>query len=185
MRDPSSQRAARSWNPQRRLHKAARVLLFALLLVLRAAVVRAEPFDCISELGFAFVELANLARIMRLDHFLDRGRAGMGRFFAHQRSQSAQPETCDLPNRRHQGWPHTPLGDQAIECAKMLLLTRLHLRKQRSGALLAGDTIQVAQDRHWVSFMYRYPNMIPLNARAVQRIVGSVDPLPFDRIYGG
>jgi hypothetical protein len=53
------------------------------------------------------------------------------------------------------------------------------------GAILAGDTIQVAQDRHWVSFMYSYPNMIPLNAQAVQHIVDSVAPLAFDRTYGG
>jgi len=53
------------------------------------------------------------------------------------------------------------------------------------GVLLAGDTIQVAQDRRYVSFMYSYPNMIPLNARAVEGIVRAVEPLAFDRIYGG
>jgi glyoxylase-like metal-dependent hydrolase (beta-lactamase superfamily II) len=56
---------------------------------------------------------------------------------------------------------------------------------QGRGALLAGDTLQVAQDRRWVSFMYSYPNMIPLNASAVNQIVRSVEPLAFDRIYGG
>jgi len=53
------------------------------------------------------------------------------------------------------------------------------------GALLTGDTMQVAQDRRFVSFMYSYPNMIPLNARAVERILQAVEPLAFDRIYGG
>jgi hypothetical protein len=53
------------------------------------------------------------------------------------------------------------------------------------GALLVGDTMQVAQDRRFVSFMYSYPNMIPLNAKTVQRIVDSVEPYAFDRIYGG
>lgn len=53
------------------------------------------------------------------------------------------------------------------------------------GALLTGDTMQVAQDRRFVSFMYSYPNMIPLNARAVERIVQAVEPFDFDRIYGG
>ena len=53
------------------------------------------------------------------------------------------------------------------------------------GALLTGDTMQVAQDRRFVSFMYSYPNMIPLKAKAVQRIVDSVEPYAFDRIYGG
>ena len=53
------------------------------------------------------------------------------------------------------------------------------------GALLTGDTLQVAQDRRYVSFMYSYPNMIPLNQRAVERIVHSVEPFDFELIYGG
>ena len=53
------------------------------------------------------------------------------------------------------------------------------------GALLVGDTMQVAQDRRYVSFMYSYPNMIPLNERSVERIVQTVEPFDFDRIYGG
>jgi hypothetical protein len=51
-------------------------------------------------------------------------------------------------------------------------------------ALLAGDIIQVAQDRSWVSFMYSYPNYIPLSAPAVDRIVAAVEPFDFDRIHG-
>ena len=54
-----------------------------------------------------------------------------------------------------------------------------------AGALLTGDTIQVAADRRWVSFQYSYPNMIPLGAAAIRRIVAAVDPYPFDRLYGG
>jgi hypothetical protein len=52
------------------------------------------------------------------------------------------------------------------------------------GALLTGDTIQVVLDRRWVSFMYSYPNYIPLPADSVRRIVNSVEPFTFDRIYG-
>ncbi len=52
------------------------------------------------------------------------------------------------------------------------------------GALLSGDIIQVAQDRRWVSFMYSYPNYIPLPAREIDRIVAAVEPFEFDRIYG-
>jgi len=54
-----------------------------------------------------------------------------------------------------------------------------------NGALLTGDTMQVASDRRYVSFMYSYPNMIPLNKRAVERIINAVEPYGFDRIYGG
>jgi glyoxylase-like metal-dependent hydrolase (beta-lactamase superfamily II) len=53
------------------------------------------------------------------------------------------------------------------------------------GALFTGDTMQVAQDRRYVSFMYSYPNMIPLNKSAIERIVNAVEPFEFDRIYGG
>ena len=52
------------------------------------------------------------------------------------------------------------------------------------GALLTGDIIMVAQDRRYVSFMYSYPNLIPLPARAVRRIVAAVEPFAYDRIYG-
>ena len=52
------------------------------------------------------------------------------------------------------------------------------------GVLLTGDTIYVAPDRQHVSFMYSYPNFIPLPATTVDRIVERVMPLKFDRIYG-
>jgi hypothetical protein len=52
------------------------------------------------------------------------------------------------------------------------------------GALLTGDIIQVVPDRKHVSFMYSYPNYIPLAASAVEPIVKAVEPFSFDRIYG-
>ena len=42
----------------------------------------------------------------------------------------------------------------------------------------------VAMDRRSLSFMYSFPNYIPLNAKAVRRIAHAVEPLAFDRIYG-
>lgn len=53
------------------------------------------------------------------------------------------------------------------------------------GALLTGDSIAVVPDRRFVSFMRSYPNLIPLRAPEVRRIVATVAPYPFDRIYGG
>jgi len=53
------------------------------------------------------------------------------------------------------------------------------------GALLTGDTIQVVSDRRYVTFMYSYPNSIPLPAATIRRIVASVAPFPFDTLYGG
>ena len=64
--------------------------------------------------------------------------------------------------------------------------TVLHWRKgaEGRGALLTGDIAMVAMDRRSVSFMYSYPNYIPLNATAVRRIAQAIAPLEFDRIYG-
>jgi hypothetical protein len=52
------------------------------------------------------------------------------------------------------------------------------------GVLLSGDILQVVPDRRHVSFMYSYPNYIPLGGAAVRRIVAAVEPFAYDRIYG-
>jgi len=52
------------------------------------------------------------------------------------------------------------------------------------GALLSGDIIQVVADRQWVSFMYSYPNLIPLPASEIQRIRDAIEPYRFERLYG-
>jgi glyoxylase-like metal-dependent hydrolase (beta-lactamase superfamily II) len=56
--------------------------------------------------------------------------------------------------------------------------------QERRGALLSGDIVQVVQDRRWVSFMRSYPNLIPLPAATVQRMVAALEPYPFERLYG-
>ncbi|MCB0154960.1 MAG: MBL fold metallo-hydrolase, partial [Anaerolineae bacterium] len=53
------------------------------------------------------------------------------------------------------------------------------------GVLLTGDTITIVADQRYVSFMYSYPNLIPLPARAVRQIVAAVEPFAFDRLYNG
>jgi hypothetical protein len=55
----------------------------------------------------------------------------------------------------------------------------------RPGALFTGDTIKVVADRRYVTFMYSYPNDIPLDAQTVQHIADCVAPLDFDRLYDG
>ncbi len=52
------------------------------------------------------------------------------------------------------------------------------------GVLFSGDMPQVAQDPRWVSFLYSYPNMIPLSAAKVRRIANTLAAYRFDRIYG-
>jgi hypothetical protein len=53
------------------------------------------------------------------------------------------------------------------------------------GALLTGDSIAVAADRGWVTFMRSYPNYIPLHREAVEGIVRRLAPYEYDRIHGG
>ena len=51
------------------------------------------------------------------------------------------------------------------------------------GALLSGDILQVTPDG-MVSFMFSYPNLIPLPPASVQRITRALDPFAYDRVYG-
>ena len=49
---------------------------------------------------------------------------------------------------------------------------------------MTGDIIQVVPDRKHVSFMYSYPNYIPLPASAIRRIMTAVEPFEFQTVYG-
>lgn len=53
------------------------------------------------------------------------------------------------------------------------------------GALLTGDTIFVANDRRYVSFMYSFPNLIPLSPHKIKGILKALQPIAYDRIYCG
>jgi glyoxylase-like metal-dependent hydrolase (beta-lactamase superfamily II) len=51
------------------------------------------------------------------------------------------------------------------------------------GVLLSGDILQVVPSRH-VSFMYSYPNLIPVSAATVRRMAAILEPFAFDAVYG-
>ena len=63
--------------------------------------------------------------------------------------------------------------------------TVLHWRDGAGGkgALLSGDIAQVTPDRH-ASFMWSYPNLLPLSRRTIERIAAALAPLAFDAVYG-
>lgn len=52
------------------------------------------------------------------------------------------------------------------------------------GVVLSGDVLQVGQDRQTVSFMYSFPNYIPVSSATVEKIKAALEPFPFDQIYG-
>src|SRR5690554_7169183 len=54
-----------------------------------------------------------------------------------------------------------------------------------AGVLLTADIIGVVPDRRYVSFLYSFPNQIPLPPREVERVGAVVEAFEFDRIYGG
>jgi len=58
----------------------------------------------------------------------------------------------------------------------------LHVAERR--ALLSGDIVQVVPDRTHVSFMWSYPNLVPLGEAAVRRIGDALEPFDFDTIHG-
>ncbi|MGB1287991.1 MAG: MBL fold metallo-hydrolase [Aggregatilineales bacterium] len=51
------------------------------------------------------------------------------------------------------------------------------------GALLTGDTLYVTSDRRYVSFMYSFPNYVPLPVSDVKHIIKTLQPFDYDRIY--
>lgn len=54
-----------------------------------------------------------------------------------------------------------------------------------AGALFTGDTIKVVADTRWATFMYSYPNTIPLDERTVRHIAQSVAAPRFAQLYDG
>ncbi len=52
------------------------------------------------------------------------------------------------------------------------------------GALLSSDMAQVARDRKGVSFLWSYPNMIPLPTREVERMAACIARFQFETVYG-
>lgn len=61
----------------------------------------------------------------------------------------------------------------------------LHWQRAADGksVLLSGDQPEVCMDRRWVTFMYSYPNYIPLNRAAVEGILAALRPFSFDRLH--
>ncbi len=67
-------------------------------------------------------------------------------------------------------------GAQVLHCAAG--------RSRERGALLAGDVVQVIPDRRHVSFMWSYPNLVPLGPGQITAIVAALEPFAFESIHG-
>jgi hypothetical protein len=51
------------------------------------------------------------------------------------------------------------------------------------GVLLTADTLMVIPTRHHVTFMYSFPNVLPLPASKVRGVANAVEPYAFDCLY--
>ncbi|HEX2533450.1 MAG TPA: MBL fold metallo-hydrolase [Chitinophagaceae bacterium] len=75
-------------------------------------------------------------------------------------------------------------GLQVIRCGGHFPGASVLYDPRGAGTLFGGDTIQVAPNEQTVSFMYSYPNMIPLPAPAVRTVGESVSGLSYEALYG-
>src|SRR2546423_1689389 len=162
----------------------------------RALLVRAlggnALWDCVSllddEIG-AYVESAGGLDAIAISHphyyssMVEWARA----FDAPVLLHAADREWVMRPDERVDFW-----DGETLELGPGLTLVRCGghfeggtvLHWAAGNALLCGDIVQVVPDRRWVSFMYSYPNLIPLSAGEIRRIVAALEPLRFGRIYG-
>lgn len=64
--------------------------------------------------------------------------------------------------------------------------TTLHWRDgpNKGGSLFPADALQVAMDRRSVSFMYSYPNLVPMTAADVRAMRQRLAPYAFESVYG-
>lgn len=56
--------------------------------------------------------------------------------------------------------------------------------QHENGILLSGDIVQVTPGADGVSFMWSYPNMLPLSATTVENILQRLADVKFERLYG-
>jgi glyoxylase-like metal-dependent hydrolase (beta-lactamase superfamily II)/DNA-directed RNA polymerase subunit RPC12/RpoP len=162
----------------------------------RALLVRAPGgnvlWDCISLLddgiGARVEELGGIAAIaISHPHYYSSMVEWARSFDAPIHLHAADREWVMRPDERIDFW-----DGETRELGEGLTLVRLGghfaggtvLHWAAGYALLSGDIVQVVQDRRWVSFMYSYPNLIPLPAEAIRRIVAALEPYEFDQVYG-
>jgi hypothetical protein len=162
----------------------------------RALLVDGLLWDCVSLLDEATaraVEAAGGVRTIAVSHphYYSAMVAWAERFDARLLLHEADREHVMRPSPRIEHW-----SGERRRISETLELVRLgghfaggtvctwSVGAGGRGALLAGDIVQVVPDRDWVSFMWSYPNLVPLPAAQVERMRGVLAGLRFDRVYG-
>jgi DNA-directed RNA polymerase subunit RPC12/RpoP len=155
-------------------------------------------WDCITLLDHqttAAIEARGGLRAIAISHphFYTTMVEWADRFDAQIFLHAADREWVMRKSSRIQFWEGTTLslwdGMTLINCGGHFdggtVLHCSAVSRGSKGALLTGDIITVVQDRRYVSFMRSYPNLIPLGAMAIRRVVERIEPFTFEQIYGG
>ena len=74
--------------------------------------------------------------------------------------------------------------ESGVNEALMTMPACSHLMSNFDGTLLVGDILQVTPGADAVSFMWSYPNMLPLPARTVEDVTRRLAGKSFARLYG-
>lgn len=61
--------------------------------------------------------------------------------------------------------------------------TVLEWNSSTDSVLLVGDIVRVVADRQWVTFMYSYPNFIPLPTNTVKRMAKQLNSIQFNKLF--
>jgi hypothetical protein len=162
----------------------------------RALVTRGLLWDCITLLddrGAAAVEAAGGIDAIAISHphYYSSMAEWAERFDVPVLLHEADREWIMRPSPRVELW-----SGERLRLSDQHELVRLgghydggtvcvwHAGAGGQGCLLAGDIVQVAADRDWASFMYSYPNMIPLPAREIRRMREVIETLRFESVHG-
>ncbi len=166
----------------------------------RALLVRTDAgnflWDCIALIDDATVELikglGGLAGIaISHPHYYTRCQDWAAAFGCPVHLHAADQEWVMRPDPAIRFWQ----GDTMALGSGVTLIrlgghypgsTGLHWMPGRGGdgVLLTGDTLQVVANQARVSFMYSYPNLLPLSAATVRRIADVLKGWRIDRVYG-
>ncbi|MFO0929060.1 MAG: MBL fold metallo-hydrolase [Gemmataceae bacterium] len=153
-------------------------------------------WDCVPLVDPALVEMVKaLGGVSSIafshPHYYVDGRVEPGLWRRAVHLHAADRQWVMRPDKSIAFWDGDtkPLGDglTLVRCGGHFAGgTVLHWRSGAGGkgALLTGDIIQVVADRKHVSFMYSYPNHVPLSAAVVDQIVRAVEPFEYERVYG-
>jgi glyoxylase-like metal-dependent hydrolase (beta-lactamase superfamily II) len=149
-------------------------------------------WDCITNLDDTTVELINaLGGIKGIGishpHYFSTITEWSDRFNAPLYISADDAEWLTRKNETIRYWKgREPLWDDLtlVQCGGHFPgASVLHIASG-AGTLMVGDTIQVTPGQDRVSFMYSYPNMIPLKKTEIERIYRAVKDLEYDAMYG-